>query len=156
MSLNFFFNKQDICYLMYVTINVGGGTHLGTISSYGQKYFLTNNNIFLCMNDNKDPVSYVMFVEINLVTSGNTWTASTITNKSYPGPLPDVLGPTNCRFGFRGTHLNLDAHFFLFSPKVLFQTILGRHLSLWHALCSSLPMCPAVCSVVCSAYGKYP
>ena len=45
------------------------------------------------MNDYIDPVFYVMFVEINLKTSGNTWTTSTKTNKSYPGPLPDVLGP---------------------------------------------------------------
>ena len=55
------------------------------------------------MNDYIDLVSYVMFVEINLKTSGKTWTTSTKSNKSYPGPLPDVLGQTkNYGFGFRG------------------------------------------------------
>ena len=47
-------------------------------------------------------ISYVMFVETNLKTLGNTWTKSTKTNKSYPGPLPDVLGQKKCGFGFRG------------------------------------------------------
>ena len=71
------------------------------------------------MNDYIDPVSYVMFVEINLKTSGNTWTTSTKTNKSYPGSLPDVLGQNKWRIWIQGikTHLNLDAHFFIFNKS---------------------------------------
>ena len=72
------------------------------------------------MNDYIDPVSYVMFVEINLKTSGNTWTASTKINKSYPGTLPDVLGKNKLWIWIQGikTPLNLDAHFFIFNKSL--------------------------------------
>ena len=56
-----------------------------------------------------DPVAYVMFVEKNLNTWGNTWIKRTKTNKSYPGPLLDVLDPNKLWIWIQG--LKTHTHF---------------------------------------------